>query len=160
MAKKTKGNRVQCEHCNIWIDKKSYVRHIRNQHEDLCGDKKEYKCDLCPVEFYQPSELSKHKFAVHNQEPEPRVQPQEQPQNEVKTSGKRTEKIKSDVCTIQCAQCPQICANMKVYHQHMKFKHTLKCEKCSYTTVHPKKYRFHVKKRHAKDKKSGKSNFA
>ena len=155
MGKITRGSKVQCEHCQKFIDKKSIIRHIRQNHSEKCEDKKEFKCDLCDEAFYIPSKLTQHLVKEHNQEPEepPQIsEPQkpQEPQNGDSTAklGKRTEKIKSGVCTIQCDKCPQICANITVYREHLKFKHTLKCEKCAYTTIHPKKLRFHVKKRH------------
>ena len=139
---------VECEHCGQRIDKKSMARHLRIYH---LNKPKEYKCEQCPQEFYLPSELNRHleqrhKIPLHIQEEESYSTSNEEGR------GRRTAKIKSDVCTIQCDQCPQICANMKVYNQHMKSKHSLKCQHCVYTTVHPKKMRFHMKKRHSKSK--------
>lgn len=152
--------KVKCEHCGQRIDKKSMARHLRIYH--LTDKPKEYKCEQCPQEFFLPSELNrhleqKHKISSRSSE-DYNVQKEESynsasavTSNEVGRA-RKTAKIKSDVCTIQCDQCPQICANMKVYNQHMRSKHSLKCEHCVYTTVHPKKMRFHMKKRHSKSK--------
>ena len=142
---------VECEHCGQRIDKKSMARHLRIYH---LNKPKDYKCEQCSQEFYLPSELNRHLEQKHKISPHIQEQQEESycTSNEEVGRGRRTAKIKSDVCTIQCDQCPQICANMKVYNQHMKSKHSLKCQHCVYTTVHPKKMRFHMKKRHSKSK--------
>ncbi|XP_055713760.1 zinc finger protein 708-like [Phlebotomus papatasi] len=51
----------QCEHCGKNISGKHFAMHLMRH----TNTKKEYKCTLCPKEYFTPADLSKHKLVSH-----------------------------------------------------------------------------------------------